>query len=153
MPKPFKKNIANFSGGLVTIIAPRDLSESQFQAVTNIIADKIGKAEGAFAPENVSAQPTGGTNPSIADTHSGKGLIAMRSAYTIHDTPSETPTTYWIFVGRSNTANWEIFYYNQGDGTSGSWLHADALDSVNQLGWGTTSLEHDVLSINQSIRF
>ena len=152
MPKPFKKNIANFSGGLVTIIAPRDLSESQFQAVADIIADKIGKVEGAFAPENVSAEPTGGANPAIGDARSGKGLIAMRSDYTIHDTPAETPTTYWIFVGRGNSGSWDIFYYNQGDGTGGTWLRADDLDSVDALGWGTTDLEHDVLSINQSIR-
>ena len=42
MPRPFRKSIGNFSGGVVKFMSPKDIKVSLFQEFLNVIAFNIG---------------------------------------------------------------------------------------------------------------
>lgn len=163
MPRPFKKTIANFSGGIVTIMSPKDINAEQFQSVLNIISDKIGRAENSYKQlastatgTNIAKNAAGANDNTMGpkiSPNSGKGLIGLRTPYTIGNTPAETPSLYWVVVSRDNNSNWRILYYNQADGTSGYWYQARFLETVDELGWGTSSsIIPDIYIANSAVR-
>ena len=126
MPQRFKKVIADFSGGMVTITSPRDLSPNQFQEIKNIRNDIMGRIEASYAKKAVSETANTSADPKIDSANSGTALINLRSEYTIADSPAETPSLYWIVVARAQSSNWEIFFQLQSDGTGGAWASLDS---------------------------
>ena len=126
--KPIKYIIGDWSGGIVTIISPRDLQEGQFQELVDINNQFPGRITKGLSVKELT--PSLDTNGSvyISNANSGAALYNFRSEWTFDTTPVQIATKYWLYIGSLNStgSSWGAVLINQETG---------AKDKVFDLGW------------------
>ena len=126
--KPIKYIISDWSGGIVTIISPRDLQDSQFQELIDINNQFPGRITKGLSVKELT--PTLDTNGSVYITNgtSGAALYNYRAEWTFDATPVQVATKYWLYIGAVNStgSSWGAILINQETG---------AKDKVFDLGW------------------
>jgi hypothetical protein len=126
--KPIKYIIGDWSGGIVTIISPRDLQEGQFQELIDINNQFPGRiTKGLKVKEITTSLDTNGSVYIFNDT-SGASLYNYRTEWTFDTVPTQIAQKYWIYVGSVNSAgsSWGVILINQETGVK---------DKVFDLGW------------------
>ena len=101
--KPIKYIIADWSGGIVTIISPRDLQEGQFQELVDINNQFPGRITKGLNVKELT--PSLDTNGSvyISNANSGAALYNYRAEWTFDTTPVQVATKYWLYIGSVNS--------------------------------------------------
>jgi len=126
--KPIKYIIGDWSGGIVTIISPRDLQEGQFQELVDINNQFPGRITKGLSVKELT--PSLDTNGSvyISNANSGAALYNYRAEWTFDTTPVQVATKYWLYIGSLNStgSSWGAVLINQETG---------AKDKVFDLGW------------------
>ncbi len=126
--KPIKYIIADWSGGIVTIISPRDLQEGQFQELVDINNQFPGRITKGLNVKELT--PSLDTNGSvyISNANSGAALYNYRAEWTFDTTPVQVATKYWLYIGSVNSGgtSWGAILINQ---------ETLAKDKVFDLGW------------------
>ena len=100
--KPIKYIIADWSGGIVTIISPRDLQDGQFQQLVDINNQFPGRITKGLGVKELT--PSLDTNGSvyISNTHSGAALYNYRAEWSFDTVPVQVSGKYWIYIGAVN---------------------------------------------------
>jgi hypothetical protein len=128
MPGPKKKlNIRSFAGGLVTHLSEFDINNDAYQSFTNVVNDKVGRAEkrGATTTKGNTTQTlvSGGSLPE----HS-MGLAYYRAEFDKDGTSASTP---FYYAYRINSDRSDVsFIRTQDNGTN--WVLAWDVDASGQ---------------------